>query len=239
MNAANVRAISDLRRQAWIAWAGRRLAWLAAGVLAFSGPAMGADGQSIVMQGNGKGAPACMACHGARGQGNPAGGFPMLAGMSETYLAKQLHDFQNGTRTNATMGPIAKALSPQEVQAVARYFSQQTPPGKAPGATAGSDLVREGRNLVHNGEWGKSLPACVRCHGPGAHGIAPHFPPIAGQGAGYLEKQLKAFQNGTRRNDAGEMMRSVADRLTATQIKAVAEYLASRSPQVGDASSAQ
>ena len=199
--------------------------------LMLAGQARAADGKTIVMQGNGKGAPPCMACHGIQGQGNAAGGFPMLAGHSAHYLAKQLKDFQKDLRTNATMAPIAKALSDDQIQAVAGYYASQKPPAKAPGSKGASKAVLQlGRELVTEGKWGQGIPACVRCHGPDARGNPPHFPPLAGQGAGYIEAQLKAFKENSRHNDAGKMMRHVAEALSAKEVTAVASYLATVSP---------
>ncbi|MFT5259529.1 MAG: cytochrome c553 [Saprospiraceae bacterium] len=48
---------------------------------------------------------------------------------------------------------------------------------------------------------GKALSAtCASCHGPDGNSPAPSFPKIAGQPAGYIAKQLAAFQNKTRNN---------------------------------------
>ena len=65
-----------------VRWAGALA--LGAGVLGvLPGPAQAApDGRQISTQGA-NGAPACMTCHGANGEGNPAAGFPHLAGMGE------------------------------------------------------------------------------------------------------------------------------------------------------------
>lgn len=215
-------------------WEGARRAavlGVALTALVLATQARAADGKTIVMQGNGKGAPPCMACHGIQGQGNAAGGFPMLAGHSAHYLAKQLRDFQQGLRSNATMAPIAKALTDDQIQAVATYYASQKPPAKAPGDKKASKSELElGKELVTQGQWGQGIPACVRCHGPDARGNPPHFPPLAGQGAGYIEAQLKAFKDNSRHNDAGRMMRHVAEALSATDVSAVASYLATVSP---------
>ena len=78
-----------------IRWAGALA--LGAGALgALSGPAQAAaDGRQISTQGA-NGAPACVTCHGANGEGNPAAGFPHLAGMGAAYLAEQLDAMANG-----------------------------------------------------------------------------------------------------------------------------------------------
>ncbi|HET7832224.1 MAG TPA: cytochrome c, partial [Gallionella sp.] len=67
----------------------------------------------------------CSACHGADGKA-VAPVFPNLAGQSRVYLKKQLQDFVEGRRTNSIMSPNAAALKPEEVDALATYFSAQS-----------------------------------------------------------------------------------------------------------------
>lgn len=53
--------------------------------------------------------------------------FPPLAGQPAAYLAGQLNAWRDGTRRNDPndlMGHIAKALSPEEITAVADYFAK-------------------------------------------------------------------------------------------------------------------
>ena len=80
-------------------------------------------GQTIAMQGTAKGVAACISCHGAKGEGNAAAGFPRLAGVSAPYLSAQLTAFADGTRQNPIMQPMAKLLSAHERDAVAQYFA--------------------------------------------------------------------------------------------------------------------
>ncbi len=47
---------------------------------------------------------------------------------------------------------------------------------------------------------GKAKAAtCGGCHGANGVSAAPNFPNLAGQKAGYLVKQMKAFKDGTRK----------------------------------------
>ena len=41
---------------------------------------------------------------------------------------------------------------------------------------------------------------CVACHGPHGNSSNPEWPNLAGQKAGYLATQIKAFRDGTRSN---------------------------------------
>jgi len=76
--------------------------------------------------------PACIACHGPAGRGNPAAGYPALRAQESVYVAKQLNDYASGARytgTNvATADPnsvmmltIAKRLTPEDIRNLASY----------------------------------------------------------------------------------------------------------------------
>src|ERR1700689_5921980 len=86
-------------------------------------PARAADGRGIAAGGNGRDAPACSACHGVQGAGQPGAAYPRLAGLDGAYLTDQLNAFADGGRNNETMSPIAKALTSDERQAVAKFYA--------------------------------------------------------------------------------------------------------------------
>ena len=72
------------------------------------------------------GVPACMACHGPRGLGNPLAGFPRLAGQHAAYTLKQLELFRSEERSNDVAGMMRDAvryMTPQQIQAVASYIA--------------------------------------------------------------------------------------------------------------------
>lgn len=188
-----------------------------------AGPAGMADGRSIVLHGNGTGASACARCHGANGAGNAAAGFPRLAGIDAAYLTKQLDDFASGQRENPVMQAIARALTPDQRRATAAYFAARALPSGP--RRSESKLLAQGRKLATLGDWSRNIPACVQCHGPGARGVPPHFPALAGQHAAYVEAQIQAWKKGSRRNDPDGLMRGIAARLSAGQVRAVAAYL--------------
>ncbi len=198
---------------------------LAALLLVPVGDAAAADGRKIARNGTNAGAPACKTCHGMDGAGRAAGGFPRLAGLEAAYMVRQIQAYADGTRANATMKPIAKALSASQARAVATYYADQKasgrkPDGKAPAA---------GRRLATIGKWSKTVPACNACHGPGGRGGGADFPAIAGQHESYLVAQLKAWRKGRRTNDPNGLMAAVAKGLTAKEVQAVAAYYARQS----------
>ena len=51
------------------------------------------------------------------------------------------------------------------------------------------------------------------------------YPRLGGQHADYVELQLKSFRAMERANDAGQMMRANAAKMTDAEIKAVASYV--------------
>lgn len=183
--------------------------------------------QTITTQGSKQGATACMACHGVDGGGNPAAGFPRLAGLNEAYIAHQLHDFQTGKRSNPIMQPIAKALTDNEIQLVAAHYAGLPIPTITP---AGGDpaLLRKGEAIATRGDWNHEIPACFQCHGANGQGIEPSFPAITGQSAAYISNQIMAWKSGTRANDPVGLMKSVANKLSADQVKAVSAFLANQ-----------
>ena len=67
----------------------------------------------------------------------------------------------------------------------------------------------------------------MACHGPTGAGVpAAGWPALSGQYSVYIETQLNAFADGSRDNDANSMMRDIAARMTADEIKAVSSYVA-------------
>ena len=160
----------------------------------------------------------CAICHGEQGE-TASEEFPRLAGQHEAYLAKQLRDFQSGRR-EGIMVRMARGLP----RTTSRRSRATTPPSRPrrrrPSA---SEIAAVGRFLFLHGNPYSGIPACKGCHGEAAHGTA-QLPRLAGQHATYLERQLKKFTQRKRTND-NEVMHAVAEKLTALETKAVAEYL--------------
>jgi cytochrome c553 len=67
--------------------------------------------------------PACMSCHGDKGQGNEL--FPRLAGQRRDYLEKQLEAFASGLRQNEIMHENATHLTALQISEVAAYLSSR------------------------------------------------------------------------------------------------------------------
>ncbi len=163
----------------------------------------------------------CAACHGPDGNSTVTQ-YPKLAGQSADYLLKQLQEFKGGARVNPVMVGMVAPLSPQDMEDLAAYFASQ------PIARGAADpaLAPAGEAVFRGGNLTNGVPACMACHGvAGAGNPAAKFPALAGQHAEYTEAQLKAFRAMERANDAGQMMRGVAAKLSDPEIKAVASYV--------------
>lgn len=210
-------------------WAG--VAILVSGMFSMvPGTAQGApDGRLISTQGA-NGAPACMLCHGARGEGNPAANFPRLAGAGAAYLKEQLEAIANGSRVSPVMTAIAKTLEPAQREAVAQFYAASPLPLDTDrlAATALQSPKPDdvGAWLAIRGAWDKNVPACNQCHGPGGIGVGAHFPSLAGQPAAYIAEQLRRWRENQRPPGPLDLMASVATRLTDAEINAVSAYYA-------------
>ena len=73
------------------------------------------------------GVPACLACHGPTGRGNPGPAYPALAGQHAGYTVGRLQYFRGGgvsgagKNANIVMTQVAKNLSDEDIQGLATY----------------------------------------------------------------------------------------------------------------------
>ncbi len=87
-------------------------------------------GKAVYQGGNAKmKIPACMACHGVAGKGNPLSGYPVLAGQHAAYTEQRLKDYRAGEKTaddddinGKVMADVVKYLSDDEIKAVSNYI---------------------------------------------------------------------------------------------------------------------
>lgn len=82
---------------------------------------------AVVAHGEGKATPGCAACHLASGSGHPESA--NLTGLTADYLLTQLHDFQQGRRTDPRhrMSEIAKGMTEEEAKEASAYFASLPP----------------------------------------------------------------------------------------------------------------
>ena len=87
-------------------------------------------GEKLYLAGDtARGIPACMACHGPSGAGNPGPAYPSLHGQEAAYAVRRLEEYRTGT-TTATgadaahfnlMASVAKTLTDEEIQSMGSY----------------------------------------------------------------------------------------------------------------------
>ena len=201
-----------------------------------------ADGEDVLVKGGvNPSAMACVACHGENLMGNPEAAIPRTAGLPAEYVIKQLHDFRVGSRQNEMMQPVARAMTEDEITAVASVISAR------PKVNVLADMPANPQPdtaawIMMRGAWERNIPPCSSCHGPNGIGVGGTFPPLAGKSAAYLETQLHAFKGklvatklsgkkqlklvATRYNDPNGIMRHIAASLSDAEITMLAEYFA-------------
>jgi YVTN family beta-propeller protein len=169
----------------------------------------------------------CAACHGFSGASANEES-PNLAGQKYAYLVEQLQAFRDGSRRNPVMAPIARQLSDQDVGDLAAYFSAQkgAPPVFSTQINKGG--VDKGSRISSQ---------CTACHG--LTGMSPTstraaaWPNLAGQKHAYIVEQLRAFQQGARKNP---LMSPMAQRLSAADVRSLAAYFSVQTPVAPEAS---
>lgn len=71
--------------------------------------------------------PGCAGCHAPNGVGNPAAGYPALAGQHATYTAQTLKQYRSGERNGSPrsqmMVTIARQLTDEEIAALASFLN--------------------------------------------------------------------------------------------------------------------
>ena len=154
----------------------------------------------------------CVACHGDKGASAQAQ-YPILAGQELHYLYVQLKDFKAERRADPIMSPIAAVLEKEEMQLMAKFFSEQAWPNI--GHRSDAALEKIGLTAASAGQ-------CVACHLGGYEGNS-RVPRLAGQYPEYLEKTMLDFKTKTRKNSPakGTLMESFSEE----DIEGMADYL--------------
>jgi cytochrome c553 len=87
-----------------------------------------ARGEELALRGDwNKYIVSCQSCHGP-GNAGAGGVFPGIASQHAGYIAKQLHQWQQGERDNdpqGLMAAIAKRMSDEDIRAVSAWLSRQ------------------------------------------------------------------------------------------------------------------
>lgn len=163
----------------------------------------------------------CAGCHAVDGN-SAAPANPKLAGLNYEYINKQLVNFKSGERKSAVMQGMVATLTPDDMKNLAAYYSMQKPKEAKAKDQA---LALLGQKIYRGGVQGTGVPACASCHGAQGQGIPTQFPRLAGQHTDYIYTQLNKFRTGERANDGAKMMRTIAAKMTDSDMMAVATYI--------------
>ena len=92
------------------------------GMLAYAPVGSVKRGEELVTTGGGK-TVACTVCHGPDLQG--VGAVPPIADRQTSYIARQLYDYQAGTRESPLMKPVVAKLTEDDMIAIAAYLASK------------------------------------------------------------------------------------------------------------------
>ena len=168
----------------------RTMLTLALALSPWSPGALGADGAVIAEQ--------CDQCHGPSGHSEDSQ-VPSIGGFSEFAIIDLLESYRVGFRqarpvalpdgTETDMVEISRALSDEEIEAVALRYSLETwRPHKQP---FDATLAKRGAE-IHNAK-------CDKCHSEGGSVAEDDLAILAGQWREYLKMEFEDFDTGSRR----------------------------------------
>jgi cytochrome c553 len=174
-------------------------------VPAVASPGNAAEAQAIL----GAKLLVCSTCHGADGVPKSATA-PIIWGQQETYLLKQMHDFQSGDRDSEVMTWMATALSQSELGPAAAYLAKKGWPARSAGAASTSPPA--------------VVAVCQVCHQQNlVGGLAA--PRLAGQSYEYLVEAMRRYAGGERKNNADMM--NIMQAISPADREAMARYISS------------
>jgi cytochrome c553 len=135
-------------------------------------------------------------------------GTPIIWGLQENYLLKQLHDFQSGDRNSEVMSWMSTALTPAELASAAASFSKKSWPARPVAAASASPPG--------------TAAVCQICHQQNFVG-GPAAPRLAGQRYEYLVEAMRRFAEGERTNSAD--MTNIMKAMAPAEREAMARYI--------------
>ena len=194
-----------------------KLRWVIPGALAVfallaaAAPASAADiaaGKAL--------AEGCAGCHGADGVSQTPL-TPSLAGEPDDFTQWQLVYFRSGVRKSDAMGPIAQALSNQDIRDLGAYYASLSPPQPA---TAPDALAQKGEQITLQHR-------CRSCHGDDYNGFRAAAR-LSGQREDVMVKALHDFKSGKRVGSGVASMADVTYELNDADMEALSHYMATR-----------
>ena len=160
-------------------------------------------------------AAGCGGCHGEFGVSTTPG-MPSLIGLDPKYFVAAMNAYRGGQRKHDLMKSLVAALSAESTNNVALYYALQRP-AKAQTPAAGDAAAGKA-----------AAAACSACHGDLGVSGNPATPSVAGQDAEYLAAALRAYKDGSRKDDS---MKGPAAALDERATRDLAAYYAAQQPQ--------
>ena len=149
----------------------------------------------------------CNTCHGADGVPRSAA-TPIIWGLQENYLQKQLNDFHSGDRDSDVMTWMATFFSQAELAPTAAYFAKRNWPARPARAAAASPPA--------------GVAVCQACHQENlVGGLAA--PRLAGQTYEYLVESMRRYADGERTNNP--VMMAIMKAVSPAERDAMARYI--------------
>lgn len=168
----------------------------------------------------------CSKCHGDAGVSDDPEDVN-IAGLRDSYIFKQLKDYQDRNRDDRDMYKQTRDLDDQQLADLAAWFASLEPAPRDTTQETDPAVLK----LVFQGDPERLLKACAACHGRRGRGGQFDHPALSGQYPEYLVTTLTEFKEGDRTNDIYSRMRYVAESLTEEEIEALARYYGAAEPE--------
>jgi cytochrome c553 len=160
-------------------------------------------------------AASCAGCHGEAGISKTPG-MPSLIGLDPKYFVAAINAYKSGQRKHDMMKSMIAAVREADLNNIALYYALQKPARAqtpAPGNQAAGKAAAAG---------------CAGCHGDEGVSGNPATPSLAGQDAQYFAAALRAYKDGSRKD---ETMKPLAAAQDDRVIKDLAAYYATLQPK--------
>lgn len=158
----------------------------------------------------------CNSCHGPHGTAIKDQVLPALAGTPPGYFQKALKAYFTGERKHDIMSIFKTSTTDQEIRNLAAYYAAQDP-------------ARPPRPSRGNRKAGEAAAApCAGCHGIDGNSINPDIPNLAGHPMEYIEKAIKDYRDGHRKD---ALMKAAVRGMKNRTVTDLAAWYASQKPE--------
>lgn len=160
-------------------------------------------------------AAACSGCHGETGVSKTPG-MPNLVGFDPKYFIAAMNAYKGGQRNHDVMKSLAASLTEADLKNMAIYYALQAP-ARAQTPAPGNQAAGKA-----------AAAACSGCHGETGVSTNPANPSLAGQDAQYFVAAMKAYKDGSRKE---ETMKLAVSALSDRAIADMAAFYAHQTPK--------